>query len=357
MKTRSVLICIMCALAVSCASLQDVNIEQSAISGEFLEIHSSFAAVDGAFADGDGNTGAAENLVSMMDSELSDPGLLKAAAARIYALKGCVVLRLGRKSEAKKMHELSVSASKGDVYAMVLSHRLDSEQPLDEDSALGSDKAVLELEKALDSYAAKDYIQAVSLFDEAFLSLSGYYRNGYGKLRDKSWNLRSASETGETNENLQSLLPLKKISVSQMLLITEEDSNLLFNLTGGKNLGGKDLYKRASSAGLFDAAALPAAENSILIDSSVNKFICARFLWNLYNENKSPDEKTKYSQRFAKIKMRSPVPDVPVSNPDFDAVLGCVENEFLNLEDGVNFNGEKEISALEFSASLKKVRN
>lgn len=365
MKIKSALLCALCVFFVfSCTSLQDVNIEQSAISGEFLEIHTSFALLDGAFAGGGGDIAAAENLVAMMDSELSNPGLLKASAARIYALKGCVALRLGRKGEAKKMYELSVSASKGDVYAVVLFHRLNPGLAAEENSVLGSDKAVLFLENALDFYAAKEYIKAVSRFDEAFLSLPGYYRSGYGKLRDESWSLRYASEASASNESLQSLLLLKKITVAQMLLIAEEDSDLLFNLTGGKNLGGKDLYKKTLSAGLLDAPSLPESgdslssgqEASISIDFVVNKFICARFLWNLYNENKTLDEKTKYSQRFSRIKMRSPVPDVPVSNPDFDAVLGCVENEFLNLEDGINFSGEKEVSALKFSASLKKIK-
>lgn len=370
-------------LVFSCSSLQEVNIEQSAISGEFLEIHSLFASLDGDFASGSGSSEAAENLVSMMDTELSDPGLLKAAAARVYALKGCTVLHLGRKSEARKMQELSISASKGDVYAIILSHRLDSSQTLDEDYVLSSDKAILVLEKALDYYAAKDYVQAVSRFDEAFLSLPDYYRGGYGKLRDESWNLRGASvsDSLDADENLQQLLSLKKITAAQMLLITEEDSNLLFKLTGGKNLSGKNLYNKAIAAGLFYAATQtpPASSenptqqagakdaraispenqkqsSAVLMDSIVNKFICARFLWNLYNENKSLNAKTKYSRRFTSLN-RSPVADVPLSSPDFDAVLGCIENEFLNLEDGINFNGEKEISALEFSGSLSKLKN
>lgn len=384
MKSKSVLISLFCLIFeimfFSCTSLQDINIEQSGISGEFLEIHSSFALVDGAFANGKGDEKAAENLISMMNSELSDPGLLKAAAARIYALEGCVALRLGRKSEAKKLYSSSSSAAKGDVYAQILAHRINPEIQLDKNSVIGNDKAILVLEEALDFYSSKDYISAVSSFDEAFLSLADFYKNGYGALRDKSWNLRNISveksdsanvNSSSDSEKLNSLLLLEKINVSQMLLITDKKSNFLFNLTGGKNLTEKDLYKKVIAAGLLNPATEPVltaenslesssgtsivAENVILADSIVNKFVCARFLWNLYNENKSLDKKTKYSARYSKIKMRSPVPDVPVSNPDFDAVLGCVENEFLNLDDGINFNGEKEISALEFSESLKKV--
>lgn len=352
-------------LFFSCTSLQDVNIEQTEISGEFLEIQSKFAILDGAFASGNENKAASENLISLIENELSDPGLLKAAAARLYALEGCIDLRLGRKGEAKKSYENSVSESKGDVYSAVLYHRINPDTKLEKDSAIGNDKAVLVLEEALDFYAAKDYVSAAARFDEAFLSLADFYRAGYQSVRDECWNLRDASD-----EDFGNLLLLKKITVSQMLLITKDSSDFLYNLIGGKNLSEKDLYKTVSEAGLLEPASVQDAENlssdsaaahdpeSVLSAGSiVNKFISARFLWNLYNENKSLDRKTKYSQRFSRIKMSSPVPDVPVSNPDFDAVLGCVENEFIHLDDGINFNGKKEISALEFSGCLKKIGN
>lgn len=367
LKIESALICAAFGFLVfSCTSLQDVNIEQTGISGEFLEVHSSFASVDGAFAAGNGDESAAENLVSMIENELSDAGLLKAAAARLYALEGCVSLRLGRKSEARKFYKLSVSASNGDVYAAVLAHRLDSETKLDKDSVVGNDKAIFVLEDALDFYAKNDYISAVSCFDEAFLSLADFYRTGYGALREECWNLRSLSGNENPNSDLASLLSLKEINVSQMLMITKDDTDFLFNLTGEKKLSEKELYKKVSDSGLLDVAASSVSDgdssslnssSTLSADFVVNKFAAARFFWNLYNENKSLDKKTKYSQRFSKIKMRSPVPDVPVSNPDFDAVLGCVENEFLNLEDGINFNGEKKLSALEFDESLKKIKN
>lgn len=379
MKLEFVLIFLICGIFLfSCTSLQDVNIEQSGISGEFLEIHSSFASVDGAFAAKNGNGELAENLILMMEKELSDPGLLKTAAARIYALEGCVYLRLGRKSEAKKLYEKSASESKGDVYAIILAHRIDSSNPLEKDSVLGNDKAVLVLENALDFYAEKDYVSAVSCFDEAFLSLADYYRKGYGALRDECWSFRNVDFSLENESDLNSLLALKKITVAQMLLITKDSSDFLYNLTGGKKISEKELFKKVSDSGLLDAASVHYAQNSDLYgsnytldsksiskndekssalsaDSVVNKFVTVRFLWNLYNENKSLDKKTKYSARFSKLKMRSPVPDVPVSSPDFDAVLGCVENEFIHLEDGTNFNGKKEVSGLEFSESLKKL--
>lgn len=364
MKLRFALIFSICGIFLfSCTSLQDVVIDQTGISGEFLEIHSSFASVDGNYAAGSGNPETAENLLALMDTQLSEQGLLKAAAARIYALKGCVELRLGRKSEAKKMLSLSLDSSKGDVYAVVLSHRLNPEEQLEADSVIGNDRAIITLENALDFYAAKNYVSAVSSFDEAFLSLADFYRSGYGKLRDECWNLRNL-DAQEDDSDFASLVSLPKITAAQMLLIAQKTSDCLYNLTGGKKMSEKELFKKASEAGLFDAGTAASSsaadgkkDSAVSAKTIVNKFLEARFLWNLYNENKSLEKKTKYSARFSKIKMRSPVPDVPVSNPDFDAVLGCVENEFLHLDDGIHFNGEKEVSGSEASEALKKVTN
>ena len=54
--------------------------------------------------------------------------------------------------------------------------------------------------------------------------------------------------------------------------------------------------------------------------------------------------------------LSSPIPDVPLASPDFDAVLGSVENELMTLRDGVNFYPEEKVSGAEFNASLTKIR-
>lgn len=97
-------------------------------------------------------------------------------------------------------------------------------------------------------------------------------------------------------------------------------------------------------------------KNKISKNQKINRYMCARFLWNLYNGNKNTKENlSNYSVMFAGQK-ESPIPDVPINSQDFDAVLGCIELEFMNLTDGINFEGEKSVSGIEFSESLKKVQ-
>ena len=98
------------------------------------------------------------------------------------------------------------------------------------------------------------------------------------------------------------------------------------------------------------------SKNKISRTEKLNRLLCARFLWNLYNGNKNTkNDLSKYSVMFANTK-ETPVPDVEIDSPDFDAVLGCIELEFMNLTDGINFEGEKKVSGIEFSESLKKLK-
>mgnify|MGYP007070125232 CR=1 FL=1 len=55
-------------------------------------------------------------------------------------------------------------------------------------------------------------------------------------------------------------------------------------------------------------------------------------------------------------KKRSPVIDVKLDSPDFDAVIGCVENEIMHLEDGIEFLPDKEMSGVEFNESVRKIK-
>ena len=52
----------------------------------------------------------------------------------------------------------------------------------------------------------------------------------------------------------------------------------------------------------------------------------------------------------------SPVADVPVDSPDFDAVLGCVENELMDLPDGEHFFPDKTVSGVEFKTWVSKIK-
>ena len=67
---------------------------------------------------------------------------------------------------------------------------------------------------------------------------------------------------------------------------------------------------------------------------------------------------TRYSSRYSKMtNAKSPVADIVIENVDFDAVLGVVENEIMNLPDGKNFNPGEEVTILDFLSYLKKLES
>ena len=64
---------------------------------------------------------------------------------------------------------------------------------------------------------------------------------------------------------------------------------------------------------------------------------------------------SRYSEKYKKSgRTKSPVADVSVEDADFDAVLGVVESEFMELPDGKNFNPDKVVTKLQFITWIKR---
>ena len=346
---------ILMLLLFSCVSMQeDIFIDNVSNVTEISEFEKRFTELDAQFFESEDVLktkefkNSCESLISDINRALGDVSLKKAVVARLYAISGCLYFDLGEKSQAKKNYDASVDAFKGDSRSIILAKRLAIESKIAE--KVDADLPLLKLENALSSYSNMEYADALAKFDDAFLSLDGFYRNSYSKLRDKSWSLRNMGGNSE-------LLSLKNINVMQMLLITNLNPDLLFNYTVGKELSNKDLYNKIAGSGLLNPVSKPLdAENAVTKDTPVTKLIAARFLWNLYNHNKNtPQNLTKYSNAYAN-KKRSPVTDVKLDSPDFDAALGCVENEIMHLEDGIEFGSEKELTAIEFNESIEKIK-
>ena len=358
--------CLILVLTFSCTSLQqDVMI--SSVDSEknqvFEEIENAVATLDASFCLGEkisSQNKLADETEKQIDILLLESGFSKEAQSRLWALKGLLKFIEGKKVEATKCFEVSKTLYKGEVFTTILGSRLGLINLNDDEKIKIADKKILLLEKAISNFKNKNYVEAVANFDEAFISLPGYYQYAFSKVRNRAWELRNInSETENTNTNL---LQVSEITVGQMLMIAQSNSKLLTNYNDGKILSENDLYKKIISNGLLN----PASEfmqdekinpkNKISRTEKLNRLICARFLWNLYNGNKnSKQDLSKYSAMFAGMK-ETPVPDVELDSPDFDAVLGCIELEFMNLTDGINFEGEKKVSGIEFSESLKKMK-
>jgi hypothetical protein len=100
-----------------------------------------------------------------------------------------------------------------------------------------------------------------------------------------------------------------------------------------------------SSALLLDPAASP--------DAQVPRKAVAWFLWGLVaRAEHDPMLLTKYRSKYS----ISPVPDVVAIDPWFDAVLGMVEREFMDLPDGVHFRPDDPVTGYELVAMLARMK-
>ena len=145
-----------------------------------------------------------------------------------------------------------------------------------------------------------------------------------------------------------------KLTLNSMIEFTESNSSLLTFITGGRKMKTSDIIKKLEAYGYlsssYDTSNTAKSSSDITKASNLNRILCARFIWNLFVNKKGNDSlRTKYSSRFLRLSNPvSPIPDVPLNHKDFDAVLGTVENEIMDLPDGKNFKPEQDVSSLDF---------
>ena len=343
---------------VSCMTFQKdvlVSSDETVDGGFSLSMQARLASLDAAFFSGDNAANYASeraHIISEIQKRLAFPELEKRTASRLYALLGRAYFIGGNSNEAKKCYEQAARRYADDSEAIVLGHRLGIIN-LKEALSLRSGDGVLVLESALDAYKAGRYDEAAGLFDTAFLLLAPFYKSAYSPLREKAWRLKDAVSDDKA---LAKFLPLESISLLQMIEITQASTQLLDIYTGGKKYGGERLFAVVRGAGLLKSVSGISDDGQLRSTAEASRILCARFLWNLRTAAGKNPNPARYSERYRARMLSSPIPDVPLASPDFDAVLGCVENELMTLRDGINFYPEGKVSGAEFNAAITKIR-
>ena len=346
------------ALFFSCATLQDVvvNFDGGVQFEDIRMIEEKLCRIDGASLMGEDAkkvTIECTKLLEEIDGVFAKGNAGTAESARLLALRGQVQLLSGAKARAQTSLKESKKRSRDDTAAAILAFRLGVVEKLDADAAANAqDKARLTLENALFAYKYNDFLTAAAYFDSAFIDLPEYYRTSYKELRARAWELRSVS--GGSTEGLNAVLQKKEITAGQMLLIAQDTGTILYNYTAGKKLSEVQLYAKASAAGLLSPVS-GSKKRSTAKDEIIARIQCARFLWNVYTGKKGGAGAQKYSERYRQAELPSPVADVPVSSEDFDAVLGTVETELMELSDGEHFEPDKKLSAPECRSYLENL--
>lgn len=353
--------CIICSLfVISCTSLQQDKMVSSVFAeemGETVIIEQEICSMDCSYilekngfeSEKKYSLNDYENLILKIDEVLSNEGLIKQSEAMLYAFKGRIYLFEDKKSRAKECFEKSSALYKGDLQTLILGTRLGIYKNPEEINSSKEYKPYLLLENGIKLFEKKDFLGTVAKIDQAYLGLSSIYKASYKKLREAAWNLKDI-KAGESDKTV---LYKREISIGEMLSLTQEYSNALFELTSGKTNSETELYSKVSKSKLLE----PASGKNLFEtknESILNRILCARFLWNLYCYNNNI-AKTEYSDEFKNDSI-SPVKDVQVNDADFAAVIGCVQEEFMDLEKGLYFEPEKPVSATEYKSYVQKLK-
>ena len=354
-------------LFLSCMSLQkDLTVSENIDEEkEFIsKIEIRIADVDGNvfFQSSDADNKAKDDstlkdLVMQIKRKLDQANLTTPVTARLNALLGRVYLLQKNSDEAKKQYAFAKKKSSSDSQVIILGSRLGFETDLEKEIERSGGEPLLILESALSSYASGSYEESAAKFDTAFLSLGQEYKNSYKKIRDTAWSLR---ELSSPDIQLASLLAVNTLSLVQMVQITTISSHLLDGVTAGKKMTNTKLFTEIQKSGFLNSRSGTDSSqygNSLRQGDMAKRVLAARFLWNLYAARNPSVSVLRYSSKYRMNKSSAtPVPDISLSSEDFDAVLGCVENELMFLPDGRSFNPDGIISGRDFYSAVKKIQ-
>lgn len=275
------------------------------------------------------------------------PVLERSYAARLSALSGRAALLAGDRSATERELKKALSLHPADEVARVLEARLERNQDkrlvlLEEALGKSDGQARLQAERGRVLLAGGRYADALAAFDASLPLLPEAYEKAFGAERRRALALRDASGSAAYVSD-------RPLTLQDMATLTQAESSLVDFITGGKTWASGVLFERLRSAGYYtDAAAAPSA--------TVRRSEAAFFLWRLVANRKGDRALlTKYSERYAlRAYPSSPVPDVPVDAQFFDAALGCVEREIMDLPDGRLFYPNDPVTGVEFYRWLKK---
>jgi tetratricopeptide (TPR) repeat protein len=278
-------------------------------------------------------------------------GLDRPLEARVLGLYGEAEWLAGEEANTRRLVRSIEGTHRGEPRLYVLRASLAREgerQQILEEGLKAADRPALVRLHLGDLYFGQGkYAAAAAAFDEAFPGLPRGYRELYGEKRDLAFRLkeRGAPAAGGSLRALES----PELTVETMVQLTRQETPFLDHLVERGPVPIERALMQLARAGYLPASASGAR-------TAVRRGEAARFVYRIvsYLEN-DPSLLRRYSQLYG-ARGESPVPDVPVQAPWFDAVLGLVERELFDLPDGVHFFPERSVSGMDFYLVLTALK-
>ncbi|MGA2615912.1 MAG: hypothetical protein ABSG38_20930 [Spirochaetia bacterium] len=218
---------------------------------------------------------------------------------------------------------------------------------LDQGLSVASRKPRLLCERGEELLREGRYAEAAQDLDEGLRGLDDRYRALYGQDREKALNLAQALKAGGSTPTTLSADALQApLSVRAMVERAFSGTRLLSAFSSRSNPSFEDARPAVAGAGLL-------LQPDASPDAAATRKDVALFLWGvILRLERNPKLVGSYRQKYAV----SPVPDVPAEAPWFEATLGVVEREIMDLPDGVHFLPDGAVSGVEYLQMLARMQ-
>jgi hypothetical protein len=295
---------------------------------------------------------ALRSLRAELDGVAGQPGLSRRLRARVTSLRADAALLAGDTGAAKRYADEAAAFSDEEEGLWIVRARMETDPAkrralLDTGIARADGKSRLLCERGSELLKAGRYAEAAQDLDEGLRGLDPRYRALYGADRERAFSLAQASrDTGAAVPPVQPETLDAALTLRAMVAGIISETGLLSSLSPDLRPSYESLLPALKQARLLlDPEQAP--------DSPAPRKTVAYFLWGVVARTEhDPKLLTRYHLKYAS----SPVPDVAMDAPWFDASLGVVEREIMDLPDGTNFRPDDDLTGLEYLGILGKLK-
>jgi hypothetical protein len=287
-----------------------------------------------------------------LDRAAARPRPNRRVSARLDAQRAEAALLARDSVGARKLVEGAAAASEAEEGVWIVRSGLEADpkkrlQVIEQGLARADEKGRLLCERGRALLQAGRYAEAAQDLDEGLRGLDSRYQRLYGPDRERAFSLaQAARDSGGAAPVMKPDTLLNQLTILSMVELASSTTRFLLSLSSRQNPSFSEILPGLTAAGLLLQPNAP--QEALATRKSV-----AFFLWGIVaREEHDPKLLTRYRLKYSV----SPVPDLLALDPWFDAALGVVEREIMDLPDGTNFRPDLPVTGIEYSAMLSRLK-
>jgi DNA-binding phage protein len=273
-------------------------------------------------------------------------------SARVEGLQAQAALQAGDLQAARHYADAAAGLSSAEDGPWLVKAALETDPArrlavLDQGLAQADRKPRLLCERGEELLRQGRYAEAAQDLDEGLRGLDDRYRALYGQDRDKALTLAQAvKDTSSAAPALSADALQATLTTGAMVERAFSGTHLLGALSSKANPSFDDVRQAVTTAGLL-------LEPGVSPNAPATRKDVAFFLWGIVlRAERNPKLAGMYRQKYP----TSPVPDVPPDAPWFEATLGVVEREIMDLPDGIHFQPDGAVTGVEYLQMLNRLQ-